>query len=134
MENLKPILCVGLACVDLVTVVEKYPVEDTDMRSVHQYKVSKKHWMCANVWIFQVRGGNANNSCNVLSRLGFPASFLGTLADTPESEWMLQSMKNDGVTVENCPTYPDQITPNSVVITNKNTGSRTIIHTNMGNW
>ena len=33
-------LCVGLVCLDLVTVVEKFPKEDTDMRSSAQYKVT----------------------------------------------------------------------------------------------
>ena len=33
-------LCVGLVCLDLVTVVDKFPKEDTDMRSSAQYKVT----------------------------------------------------------------------------------------------
>ena len=38
-SELKPILCAGLVCLDQVTVVTSYPNEDTDMRSVGQYKV-----------------------------------------------------------------------------------------------
>ena len=36
---MKPILCAGLVCLDQVTVVTTFPVEDTDQRSVAQYKV-----------------------------------------------------------------------------------------------
>ena len=36
----KSVLCVGLVCLDLVTVVDKFPKEDTDMRSSAQYKVT----------------------------------------------------------------------------------------------
>ena len=36
---MKPILCAGLVCLDQVTVVNKFPEEDTDQRSLDQYKV-----------------------------------------------------------------------------------------------
>ena len=39
MENMKPVLCVGLVCLDQVTVVDTFPKEDTDQRSIDQYKV-----------------------------------------------------------------------------------------------
>ena len=35
------VLCVGLVCLDLVTVVESFPKEDTDMRSKDQYRVTR---------------------------------------------------------------------------------------------
>ena len=35
----KGVVCVGLASLDLVTVVEDFPKEDTDMGSSAQYKV-----------------------------------------------------------------------------------------------
>ena len=41
----KSVLCVGLVCLDLVTVVDKFPKEDTDMRSSAQYKVTKSMTM-----------------------------------------------------------------------------------------
>ena len=36
---MQPVLCVGLVCLDQVTVVDKFPTEDTDQRSRDQYKV-----------------------------------------------------------------------------------------------
>ena len=79
-----------------------------------------------------MRGGNANNSCTVLSHLGIRAAFLGTMAQGMEADWVLEGMVEDGVKVENCPRYSGYPCPNSVVITNTATGSRTIIHTNLG--
>ena len=83
----KRVLCVGLVCLDLVTVVDQFPKEDTDMRSSAQYKVNirrkmeciVRNWTHSDISL-KVRGGNANNSCRVLAELGFPATFLGSLA------------------------------------------------------
>ncbi|XP_028928286.1 ketohexokinase isoform X6 [Ornithorhynchus anatinus] len=61
----KQILCVGLAVLDVINVVEKYPEEDSDSRCLSQ------RWQ---------RGGNASNSCTVLSLLGAPCAFMGSLA------------------------------------------------------
>ncbi|XP_030233182.1 ketohexokinase isoform X4 [Gadus morhua] len=67
----KKILCIGLVCLDIINVVEKYPEEDTDSRCQSQ------RWQ---------RGGNASNSCTVLSLLGAPCAFMGSLAPGPVAE------------------------------------------------
>ncbi|XP_069746868.1 ketohexokinase isoform X10 [Narcine bancroftii] len=67
----KQILCVGLVCLDIINVVDKFPVEDTDTRCLSQ------RWQ---------RGGNASNSCTVLSLLGAPCGFMGSLAPGRVSE------------------------------------------------
>ncbi|KAM9409161.1 ketohexokinase isoform 3-T3 [Pholidichthys leucotaenia] len=71
MEEEKKILCVGLVCLDIINVVNKYPEEDTDSRCLSQ------RWQ---------RGGNASNSCTVLSLLGAPCAFMGSLAAGPVAE------------------------------------------------
>ncbi|XP_012708181.2 ketohexokinase isoform X4 [Fundulus heteroclitus] len=71
MEDQKKILCVGLVCLDIINVVDKYPEEDTDSRCLSQ------RWQ---------RGGNASNSCTVLSLLGAPCAFMGSLAAGPVAE------------------------------------------------
>ncbi|XP_057165103.1 ketohexokinase isoform X3 [Ursus arctos] len=70
MED-KQILCVGLVVLDIINVVDKYPEEDTDSRCLSQ------RWQ---------RGGNASNSCTVLSLLGAPCAFMGSLAPGPVAE------------------------------------------------
>ena len=49
------ILCVGLTCVDIISVVNSYPIEDSDNRCLRQ------------TWS---RGGNASNNASVLAILG----------------------------------------------------------------
>ncbi|XP_034722307.1 ketohexokinase isoform X6 [Etheostoma cragini] len=67
----KKILCVGLVCLDIINVVDKYPEEDTDTRCLSQ------RWQ---------RGGNASNCCTVLSLLGASSAFMGSLAPGPVAE------------------------------------------------
>ncbi|XP_008297312.1 ketohexokinase isoform X2 [Stegastes partitus] len=71
MEEQKKILCVGLVCLDIINVVDKYPEEDTDSRCLSQ------RWQ---------RGGNASNSCTVLSLLGASCAFMGSLSAGPVAE------------------------------------------------
>ncbi|XP_069746871.1 ketohexokinase isoform X13 [Narcine bancroftii] len=153
----KQILCVGLVCLDIINVVDKFPVEDTDTRCLSQ------RWQ---------RGGNASNSCTVLSLLGAPCGFMGSLAPGRVSDrwepltaaikklkmsvitlahWLVQifsalpsmpsgpdalrelTILNDDLTSSSSASEID-ITessfPASIVISNIKKGSRTILHTN----
>ncbi|KAM9800581.1 ketohexokinase isoform 4-T4 [Syngnathus typhle] len=67
-DQTKTILCVGLVCLDIISVVDTFPQEDSDSRCVSQ------RWQ---------RGGNASNSCTVLSLLGSPCAFMGSLCAGP---------------------------------------------------
>ena len=49
---MKPILCVGMVCEDTIVKVDKFPVENSDQRTLNQWKT---------------RGGNASNMATVLS-------------------------------------------------------------------
>ena len=83
--------------------------------------------------MFQSRGGNANNSCTVLSHLGLSSTYLGTFARCEDSQWLRQGLLEDGVEVgAGCPEHSGYVCPDSVVLSNITTGSRTIIHTNLG--
>ena len=49
---MKPILCIGMVCEDTVVKVKDFPKEDSDQRTIDQWKT---------------RGGNASNMCTVLA-------------------------------------------------------------------
>ena len=66
-----PILCVGLVCLDVVHLCERYPREDEDMRA------SGREWQS---------GGNAGNTAKVLPLLGRPSHLLATLGVGMETE------------------------------------------------
>uniref|UniRef100_A0A4W4FUQ4 Ketohexokinase n=1 Tax=Electrophorus electricus TaxID=8005 RepID=A0A4W4FUQ4_ELEEL len=99
------ILCVGLVCLDIINVVDKYPEEDTDNRCLSQ------RWQ---------RGGNASNSCTVLSLLGAPLLFT----------FILNDFKMYKIDISLLLEHTGCSFPASVVISNETTGSRTILHMN----
>lgn len=91
------IMCVGLVCLDIISVVEAFPAEDSDTRyrqpggappvspeaarrppqPLLPRRCLSQRWQ---------RGGNASNSCTVLALLGAPCAFMGSLAPGPAAE------------------------------------------------
>ncbi|XP_060897650.1 ketohexokinase isoform X4 [Labrus mixtus] len=114
-EQKKKILCVGLVCLDIINVVDKYPEEDTDSRCLSQ------RWQ---------RGGNASNSCTVLSLLGAPCAFMGSLSAGPVADFILEDFQKFHIDVSLVSEHAQCVLPASMVISNISTGSRTILHMN----
>ncbi|XP_019305160.1 ketohexokinase isoform X4 [Panthera pardus] len=111
MED-KQILCVGLVVLDIINVVDKYPEEDTDSRCLSQ------RWQ---------RGGNASNSCTVLSLLGAPCAFMGSLAPGHVADFLVADFRQRGVDVSQVAWQGRGETPCSCCIVNNCNGSRTIV-------
>uniref|UniRef100_A0A8C8SFG7 Carbohydrate kinase PfkB domain-containing protein n=1 Tax=Pelusios castaneus TaxID=367368 RepID=A0A8C8SFG7_9SAUR len=111
----KRILCVGLVCLDIISVVDAYPAEDTDTRCLSQ------RWQ---------RGGNASNSCTVLSLLGAPCAFMGSLAPGHAADFILADLQRYAVELSHVVLHPGHSFPTSIVISNVSRGTRTILHTN----
>ena len=65
------LLCVGLACLDIINTCSRYPVEDEDVRA------DKQEWR---------KGGNAANTLTVLRVLGREVELLGTLGSGSDTE------------------------------------------------
>ncbi|KAM9859638.1 ketohexokinase [Aulostomus maculatus] len=114
-EQQQKILCVGLVCLDIISVVDKYPEEDTDSRCLSQ------RWQ---------RGGNASNSCTVLAVLGSPCAFMGSLCAGPMADFILEDFHKFHIDVSLVSEHAQCTTPASLVISNISTGSRTILHMN----
>nr|XP_055183057.1 ketohexokinase isoform X3 [Nyctereutes procyonoides] len=112
MED-KQILCVGLVVLDIISVVDKYPEEDTDSRCLSQ------RWQ---------RGGNASNSCTVLSLLGAPCAFMGSMAPGHVADFVLDDFRRYSVDLHYTVFQTTGSVPISTVIINKASGSRTILH------
>lgn len=108
----KQILCVGLVVLDIINVVDKYPEEDTDRRCLSQ------RWQ---------RGGNASNSCTVLSLLGARCAFMGSLAPGHVANFLVADFRRRGVDVSQVAWQSQGDTPCSCCIVNNSNGSRTII-------
>ena len=82
----KRILIVGVVALDITTIVEEYPEEDTEIMAIEHY-VS--------------RGGNAGNSATVLGHLGANVEFFGTVVKNRDYEFLLNDFKNNKVKTEN---------------------------------
>ncbi|XP_058143735.1 ketohexokinase isoform X2 [Dasypus novemcinctus] len=108
----KQILCVGLVVLDIINVVDRYPEEDTDRRCLSQ------RWQ---------RGGNASNSCTVLSLLGAPCAFMGSLAPGHVADFLVADFGRRGVDVSQVAWQSTGETPCSCCIVNSANGSRTIL-------
>eukprot|EP00299_Pterocystis_sp_00344_P010120 c4449_g1_i2.p1 GENE.c4449_g1_i2~~c4449_g1_i2.p1 ORF type:complete len:327 (+),score=81.98 c4449_g1_i2:34-981(+) len=110
------VLCVGIACVDIVLDVDEYAREDSQVR-VNQVRMT--------------RGGNASNTLTVLSQLGVKASFLGTLGDAeidPGTQFILKDFARLGIDSSLAVCVPKCVTPTSYIPSSARTGSRTIFH------
>lgn len=108
------VMCVGLACVDIVSVCKNYPEEDSDQRVLDFY------WQ---------KGGNAANSSSILSLLGAPSEYLGSFANDYEMRFLQEDFAGLGVSTSYCHTYDSGfMTPTSIIIVNSQNGSRTILH------
>lgn len=104
------ILLVGTATLDLVFTLDRYPAEDEEVRA-------QGLRLC--------RGGNAANSAVVLAQLGHHCSFVGVLADAPESAVIEQDFARYGVDFAGCPRLPGRPPTSSIQLT---AASRTIVH------
>ncbi|XP_064364221.1 ketohexokinase [Dromaius novaehollandiae] len=108
----KRILCVGLVCLDIISVVEAYPAEDTDTRCLSQ------RWQ---------RGGNASNSCTVLALLGAPCAFMGSLAPGRAADFVVADFRRRGVDVAHVAWQPRGDVPCACCVVSAASGSRTIV-------
>ncbi|XP_042681966.1 ketohexokinase isoform X1 [Centrocercus urophasianus] len=108
----KRILCVGLVCLDVISVVDAYPAEDTDTRCLTQ------RWQ---------RGGNASNSCTVLALLGAPCAFMGSLAPGHAADFIVADFRRRGVDVTHVAWQPQGDVPCACCVVSAASGSRTIV-------
>nr|XP_057911059.1 ketohexokinase isoform X2 [Doryrhamphus excisus] len=108
----KKILCVGLVCLDIISVVHKYPEEDTDSRCVSQ------RWQ---------RGGNASNSCTVLSLLGSPCAFMGSLCAGPVASFIVGDFSQHGIDISAVTWQVKGQTPSACCVVCPSSGSRTVV-------
>lgn len=115
MERSPSLLCVGLACVDIVNTVAACPAEDTCCRTLSQ-RVA--------------RGGNASTSAVVAAQCGIRTTWLGTLpsAGSADSALILGDLAAHGVGAAAAHRGAVARAPTSYVTLSASTGTRTIAH------
>jgi ketohexokinase len=107
------VLGVGVAVLDLINEVEVYPAEDDEVRALAMRRV---------------RGGNVANSLVVLSQLGHPCRWAGTLGDDPAADLILADLAARHVETHDAVRLAGGATPTSSILLARSSGSRTIVH------
>jgi len=107
------VLCVGIATLDIVNQVERYPAEDSEVRAIAQ----------------QLRaGGNACNTARVLAQLGIETHWVGNLSDQPQAQLVRDAFALAGVDYSRAVDIPGGVLPTSYITLSQATGSRSIVH------
>lgn len=106
------ILGIGIATLDVINLVDEYPVEDAEVRALRQ-RLS--------------RGGNATNTLVVLSQLGQHCSWGGVLSRDNGGEFIHADLQGHRIAM-NSVVYKEGQTPTSYVTLSGSNGSRTIVH------
>lgn len=81
------ILSIGIATIDIIHIVERYPPEDSETRALSQR-------IC--------RGGNATNTLVGLSQLGHQCSWGGVWIDDLHSQPILTDLKQYAIDMRFC--------------------------------
>ena len=107
------ILCVGIATLDIINQVERYPAEDSEVRALAQQ---------------QRVGGNAANTAMVLAQLGDAVTWVGNLGDHAEANPVREAFARHGVDAGQARVVAGGHMPTSYVTLSRETGSRSIVH------
>lgn len=107
------ILCVGIATLDIINRVARYPQEDSEVRGLAQARRV---------------GGNAANTATALAQLGDRVAWVGNLGDRPEVAGIQEHFDRYGVDHSLAHRVDGGGAPTSYVTLSEATGSRTIVH------
>jgi len=105
------VMCVGIATLDIINRVERYPTEDSEVRALAQS---------------QRMGGNAANTAIVLAQLGVQAFWVGNLARS--AGIVDQTFARHGVNASLALRIPNGVMPTSYILLSEASGSRSIVH------
>jgi len=106
-------ILIGRACVDILTQIDTYPLEDS--------KVKVTGWK-------QVGGGQASTCACLIASLGGKAAFIGRLGNDTEGDQAIEEMENYGVDCSFVKRDSKFLTPKAFIAITKNNGSRTIFY------
>eukprot|EP01041_Mallomonas_annulata_P007495 gene7495-15335_t len=115
-QSLYHVLGMGVAGMDFMLRVEKYPKEDEKIRTT-SYKTSG--------------GGNVANTLTALSRLGIQASLFSIMGTDSTGDLIAQELEIDGVNTTMCVRTSCSPSALTHIIVDNESNSRTCLHTAM---
>lgn len=109
---MKKVLCIGQAAYDTTLVLDKYPIENTKIRT-------DKTVECG--------GGSAANACALLAKWGMDSSFAGAVGDDLYGKKIIDEFIEIGINIDNLVISNLIETAAGYIISNITLGTRTII-------
>lgn len=107
------ILCIGLAVYDISLPLPYYPTENSKLEIQTSYEAG---------------GGPAANAAYLLSKWGVNTAFAGMIGDDIYGRLIIEEFKAMGTDLSLLEIRPGFPTPIAVILVNRESGSRTVIH------
>ncbi len=107
------IVAVGIATLDIINRVERYPDEDSEVRVLSQQRC---------------RGGNATNTLTVLSQLGHECAWAGVLPQGSDAAYIEEVLRGQQIDLRHVRHLTSGKLPTSYITLSEESGSRTIMH------
>jgi len=107
------ILGVGIVTLDIINLVDHYPVEDEELRAESQ--------------VIR-RGGNTANTLTVLSQFNHSCFWAGTIAEDLSTDFIVSDLNKHKINYSLAKKITNSKQPTSYITLNKTNGSRTIVH------
>ena len=104
---------VGIATLDIINTVKRYPPMDSETRALSQHKT---------------RGGNATNTLTVLSQLGHQCCWAGVLVDETDTQLIRKDLALYNIDISACQKAANGQMPTSYITLDQQTGGRSIVH------
>ena len=111
--DMSSVLGVGIATLDIIQLVERYPVEDQELRALEHRRA---------------RGGNATNTLVVLGQLDHSCAWAGVLPKEPDADFVCRDLERYGIDLSLVQRLSHGKLPVSCITLSRATGSRTIVH------
>lgn len=106
------IVCVGRAAYDITMLVEKFIEENEKITVLERLECG---------------GGQASNTAYLLGKWGMDISFVGIIGRDFYGKQIRDEFRSVNVEIKNLEIRSDYITPSSVILVNKENGSRTVL-------
>lgn len=106
-------LVIGRSCVDVISVVDRFPEEDTKV--VIRERILEG-------------GGQGGTAACCIARLGGKVSYWGKIGDDSEGKFCLKRLQDFGVDTHLVEVVPGGVTPYAYIFVTRHTGKRTIFY------
>ena len=107
------LMAVGIATLDIINRVERYPDEDSEVRILSQRRC---------------RGGNATNTLTVLSQLGHDCAWAGVLPQGSDAAYIQEILRGQKIGLRHVRNLTSGNLPTSYITLSEESGCRTIMH------